>query len=127
MTEASHAKPSGKLTLERLQKKRRGESFSGVQGRNRQRSVHTLSQSLWRCRNRTCGVPHGAVLGRVTADGGLVLQFEAATFVAHLNTKRVYARGGVREFRGNVLYSPARTSPNTQIGQEEASGNKSQR
>src|SRR5215207_10356406 len=72
-----------------------------------ERRPDAMSRSSWRCRNRECPVPHGAVLGWVTADGGLALQFEAATFVAHLDTNRVsvtcHACGDVREFRSSSL------------------------
>ncbi len=66
-----------------------------------------MSRSLWRCRNPDCPVPHGAVLGRVTADRGLVLDPAVQTFAAYFDTGRVEVRcptcGGKREFRGTVL------------------------
>ena len=83
-----------------------------------------MSRSLWRCRNRECPEPHGAVLGRVTREGGLVLQFEVAKFVAYLDTKRVsvtcHVCGVPREFRGRALYSSVPDSPNAQKRQAEA-------
>jgi hypothetical protein len=66
-----------------------------------------MSRSLWRCRNRECPVPHGAVLGRITADGGLVLSAAVHTFQAFLDTRRAMvgcpACGSVREFRGPAV------------------------
>ncbi len=63
-----------------------------------------MSRSLWRCRNPYCPVPHGAVLGRVTAGGGLVLDTAVRSFAAYLDTGRTEvvcpACGMTREFRG---------------------------
>lgn len=63
-----------------------------------------MSHSLWRCRNRDCPVPHGAVLGRVTADGGLVLDPAVRSFAAYFDTRRIEVVcpqcGMTREFRG---------------------------
>jgi hypothetical protein len=71
-----------------------------------------MSRSLWRCRNRECPVPHGAVLGRVTADGGLVLDPGVMTFRAYLDNRRVAIVcprcGQQRQYRGDALYSAAR-------------------
>jgi hypothetical protein len=68
-----------------------------------------MSRSLWHCRNRDCPVPHGAVLGRVTKDGGLVLAAEIVTFRVFLDTKRVVVCcphcGRAREFRGSTVFS----------------------
>ncbi len=67
-----------------------------------------MSRSLWRCRNPICPVPHGAVLGRLTADGGLVLDPAVATFRAYLDTRRAViaspACGDMREFRGDAVF-----------------------
>ena len=38
------------------------------------RAEIVMSRRLWRCRNRACPVQHGAVLGRLTEDGGLLLE-----------------------------------------------------
>ena len=69
-----------------------------------------MSQSLWRCRNHECLVPRGAILGRVTADGGLVLSPEVTAFKVFLDTQRAMigcpACDAIREFRGNALFSP---------------------
>jgi hypothetical protein len=69
-----------------------------------------MSRSLWRCRNRDCPVPHGAVLGRVTKDGGLVLDSAVSTFQVFMDTRRAIigcpACGFVREFRGPAVASP---------------------
>lgn len=66
-----------------------------------------MSRSLWRCRNPDCPVAHGAVLGRVTADCGLVLEPAVRSFAAYLDTGRVEvecpACGARREFRGTAL------------------------
>ena len=68
-----------------------------------------VSRSLWRCRNRACPVPHGAVLGRLTADGGLVLDPGVAGFRAYFDTRRAVvvcpACGATREFRGGAVFS----------------------
>jgi hypothetical protein len=47
-----------------------------------------MSRSWWRCRNRDCPVPHGAVLGWVTAEGGLVLDPVVRVFAAYFDTGR---------------------------------------
>ena len=66
-----------------------------------------MSRSLWRCRSRACPVPHGAVLGRLTADGGMVLDPAVAEFRAFLDTRRAVvacpACGATREFRGCAI------------------------
>ncbi len=67
-----------------------------------------MSQRFLRCRNRACPVPHGAVLGRLTEDEGLVLDSHVHTFRARLGSGRVVvdcpACGTEREFRGTALY-----------------------
>jgi hypothetical protein len=59
---------------------------------------------MWRCRNPGCSAPHGAVLGRVTADGGLVLDSAVVGFRCYLDTRRAVVMcpscGVEREFRG---------------------------
>ncbi len=68
-----------------------------------------MSRSWWRCRNPDCSVPHGALLGRVTSDGGLVLDPAVTTFAAYLDTRRVVvicpACDATREFRGNAVFA----------------------
>ncbi|MDP9469116.1 MAG: hypothetical protein M3Q71_00395 [Chloroflexota bacterium] len=68
-----------------------------------------MSRSLWRCRNLNCPTPHGAVLGRLTADGGLVLDPAVVSFRAYFDTRRVVvacpACGTSREFRGLGVFS----------------------
>ena len=63
-----------------------------------------VSRHAWRCKNADCPEPHGAVLGRVTADGGLVLDQGAGRFAVYLDTRRATvwcpACGAAREFRG---------------------------
>ena len=48
-----------------------------------------MSRRLLRCRNPACPVPHGAVLGRVTEDDGIVLDGAVTTFAVYLDTQRV--------------------------------------
>ena len=66
-----------------------------------------MSRSLWRCRNPGCSTPHGAVLGRLTVDGGLVLDPEVRRFAVYLDTRRAAvwcpACGAALEFRGNFV------------------------
>lgn len=68
-----------------------------------------MSRSLWRCRNPSCPAPHGSVLGRVTTDGGLVLNPAVRAFAAYFDTGRIEvvcpACGTMRAFRGHVLFS----------------------
>jgi hypothetical protein len=68
-----------------------------------------MSRSLWRCRNRGCPVPHGAVLGQVTDNGGLVLDQSVVTFGAYFDSRRVAvvcpSCGQTREFRGAAVFS----------------------
>jgi hypothetical protein len=72
-----------------------------------------MSRALCRCRNRDCPVPHGAVLGRVTEEGGLMLGPKVTNFRCYFDTRRVIvvcpACAAEREFRGLMLTS-ARTS-----------------
>lgn len=66
-----------------------------------------MSRRLWRCHNRNCPIPHGAVLGRLTVDDGLVLNPSVVMFRAYLDTRRAAvmcpACGAAREFRGGVV------------------------
>ncbi len=68
-----------------------------------------MSRSLWRCRNRGCCEPHGAVLGRLTADGGLVLDPGVTKLRVYLDTRRAVVAcpdcGTSREFRGPGVFS----------------------
>jgi hypothetical protein len=68
-----------------------------------------VSRHDYRCRNRACLVPHGAPLGRLTSDGGLVLEPTVTGFRAYLDTRKVIlicpACGATREFRGNAVIS----------------------
>ncbi|MDP9353871.1 MAG: hypothetical protein M3R02_01045 [Chloroflexota bacterium] len=70
-----------------------------------------MSRRFLRCRSRGCPVPHGAVLGRLTADGGLVLDPAVVSFRAYLDTQRAVvvcpACGNGREFRGGAVCSTA--------------------
>ena len=73
-----------------------------------------MSRRAWRCRNRACPVPHGAVLGRLTADGGLVLDPAVRSFRCYLDTGRAAVRcpacGDERAFRGGAVLSVAATT-----------------
>ena len=66
-----------------------------------------MSRSLWRCRNPGCPVPHGAVLGRVTNDVGLVLDSAVRSFAVYLDTRRAMVTcprcKAMREFWGKML------------------------
>ena len=66
-----------------------------------------MSRHDWRCRNPGCATPHGAVLGRVTADGGLVLDRAVGRLAVYLDTRRVMVWcpvcGMGREFRGRAV------------------------
>lgn len=68
-----------------------------------------MSRSLLRCRNPACPVSHGAVLGRVTPDGGLILEATVIHFVIYLDTRRARIAcptcGAARDFRGPMLRS----------------------
>lgn len=63
-----------------------------------------MSRSWWRCRDPACPTRGGAVLGRVTANGGLVLDPAVRSFAAYFDTRRVEVTcpqcGTKREFRG---------------------------
>jgi ribosomal protein L37AE/L43A len=65
-----------------------------------------VSRSLWRCRNPECSTPHRAVLGRVTADGGLVLDPAVRRVSAYFDTKKAVVVcpvcGTGRAFRGTL-------------------------
>lgn len=67
-----------------------------------------MSRSLWRCRNRACPVPHGRVLGKLTADGGLVLEPAVTSVRCYVDTRRAVvgcpACGTERAFRGSALF-----------------------
>lgn len=66
-----------------------------------------MSRSLWRCRNPACSARGGAVLGRVTADDGLVLDPAVQGFAVYLDTRRVEiicpGCGTRREFWGSSV------------------------
>ena len=72
-----------------------------------------MSRSLWRCRNPGCSVPHGAVLGRVTADGGLVVDPAVRHLWAYFDTRKAVVTcpvcGTAREFRGISVCSSSLT------------------
>ena len=66
-----------------------------------------MSRRLWRCRNPGCGERGGAVLGRLTADDGLVLDPAVSSFRCYLDSRKVIltcpACGTTREFRGMAI------------------------
>jgi len=66
-----------------------------------------MSRSLWRCRNTACPLPHGAILGRVTSDAGLMLDPAVRSFAVYLDTRRSLVTcpvcGTEREFRGSAI------------------------
>jgi hypothetical protein len=66
-----------------------------------------MSRRLLRCRNPACPVRHGAVLGRLTADGGLVLDPAVTCFVVYLDTRRAAIDcpvcGAPRAFSGALV------------------------
>ncbi len=68
-----------------------------------------MSRHLWRCRNLACPDPHGAVLGRLTGDGSLVLDPAVSSFRCYLDTRRVVvacpACGIPRQFQGAAVFS----------------------
>ena len=69
-----------------------------------------MSRTLWRCRNRDCPAPHWAVLGRVTSEGGLVLDPTVEAYTVYIDTRRAVVRCPAcreeREFRGRAVHSP---------------------
>ncbi len=68
-----------------------------------------MSRSLWHCRNPECSEPHGAILGRLTSSGGLVLDAGVRTFRCYLDTRRATvscpACDTEREFRGDAIFT----------------------
>lgn len=66
-----------------------------------------MSRSPWRCHNPDCPTPHGTVLGRVTSDGGLVLDPGVRSFAVYLDTRRTEvvcpACGRHRAFSGSYV------------------------
>ncbi len=74
-----------------------------------------MSRREWRCCNRACAVRGGAILGRLTADGGLVLDPAVVSFKCFLDTRRAVAVcpvcGEEREFRGGAVFSPPAWTP----------------
>lgn len=72
-----------------------------------------MSRSLWRCRNPQCPVPHGAVLGRVTSDRGLVLDGSVETYNIYMDTQHATILcpqcTHLRVFRGTAVFSARRT------------------
>ena len=71
-----------------------------------------MSRRLWRCRNPGCPVQGGATLGRLTDDGGLVLDPAVVGFRVFLDTRRAVvicpACATERGFRGCGVLSAKR-------------------
>ncbi len=67
-----------------------------------------MSRRQWRCRHPSCPVPHGALLGRLTADGGLVLDPAVTSCRCYFDTRRAVVRcpacGAERAFRGSAIF-----------------------
>lgn len=67
-----------------------------------------MSRSLWRCRNRDCPVPHGVVLGRLTANSGLVLDGAVTTLAVYFDTRTASITcpqcGTIRRFSGTCIF-----------------------
>ncbi len=67
-----------------------------------------MSQRYLRCRNLACPTTGGTVLGRLTADGGLVVNPSVGGVRCYLDTRRVVVTcptcGGEREFRGASVF-----------------------
>jgi hypothetical protein len=69
-----------------------------------------MSTRRWRCRNPHCLVQHGALLGTLKADGGLVLEPEVMVGTVYLDTKRASivcpVCGQARDFWGAWIRQP---------------------
>jgi hypothetical protein len=74
-----------------------------------------MSTRRWRCRNPHCLVRHGALLGHLKNDGGLVLEPEVVISAVYLDTRRAEivcpVCGQAREFRGAWVRPKGRASP----------------
>jgi len=70
-----------------------------------------MSRRLWRCRNPACG----AVLGRIAADGGLVVLRSARQVGAYFDSGKAtvscLACGTTREFRGRYIRADVALAP----------------
>ena len=68
-----------------------------------------MSRREWRCRNPACPVRGGAVLGRLTADGGLVLDPAVRVFRVYRDTGKALVGcpvcGASPHFRGAAIMS----------------------
>src|SRR5687768_3938905 len=84
---------------------RRGLPDLPPPSRRRNTGGGVVSRRLWRCRNPECG----AVLGRLTGDGGLRLAPGVRLARAYLDTRKAViacpACGAAREFRGPAVVS----------------------
>ncbi len=68
-----------------------------------------MSRREWRCRDPDCRDLQGAILGRLTADGGLMLDVSVSTFRCFLDTRRAIIAcpscGTERIFRGSAVFA----------------------
>jgi hypothetical protein len=74
-----------------------------------------MSTRRWTCRNPHCLVQHGALLGCLKANGGLVLEPEVIVGTVYLDARRVTivcpVCGQAREFRGAWVRTKGRAAP----------------
>ena len=74
-----------------------------------------MSRRVFRCRNGSCAVLHGAVLGRLTLDGGLALDPSVRAFRCYFDTQQAIITcpkcGQSRVFGGRALRSQRSESP----------------
>ncbi len=66
-----------------------------------------MSRRLWRCRNRGCPIPHGAVLGSFAREGVLSVDRAVLNLQCFLEVRRTAVTcpqcGRVRDFYGPVV------------------------
>jgi hypothetical protein len=69
----------------------------------------SVSRSLWRCRYIDCSELHGAVLGLLTGEGGLILDPTVERYAVYMDTRRAVITcptcKRTREFRGVGVFS----------------------
>lgn len=66
-----------------------------------------MSRRLWRCRNRVCPTPHGAVLGSLARDGVLSVDHAVLKLRCYIEARRTAVTcpqcGRVRDFYGTLV------------------------
>lgn len=66
-----------------------------------------MSRHLWRCRNPRCPVPHGAVLGRLTTVGALIVAAEVRDLWCYFDSQHALLTcpgcGQRRHYRGPAV------------------------